>query len=55
MLLFQILFAVDCDLDVNLSKLGFTGRSVTAKLKESHKEGYIHLVTACKYSELLLL
>lgn len=46
---------MDCDLDVNLSKLGFTGRSVTAKLKESHKEGYIHLVTACKYSELLLL
>ena len=53
MLLFQILFAVDCGLDVNLSKLGFAGRSVTAELKESHKEGYIHLVTACKYSEFL--
>lgn len=53
MLLFQILFAVDCDLGVNLSKLGFTGRSVTAKLRESHKEGSIHLVTACKYSVFL--
>lgn len=44
MLLFQMLFAVDCDLDVNLSKLGFTGHSVTTKLRESHKEGSIHLV-----------
>lgn len=55
MLLFQILSALDCDLDVNLSKLGFTGRSVTAKLKESRREGYIHLVTACEYSEFLWL